>query len=130
MAVFELKADQFDALMSRIKAYGDGAEDIINDEFESFGIPEVKEDVQSLIHPSGRKWKGKKASAAKGSPFTHKKINLGFIVKSKSAYNYLYFPDDGTNTKRHAGRQQFMIRGAEKAAPDIMDRVIARLTDI
>lgn len=129
MARFTIDDKQFEALASRIKAYGDGAEDVINDEFEAFGVPTVKKDIQELIRPSGRRWKGKKASAATGQPFQHKMGNLSFIINSKSAYNYLYFPNDGSNTKRHAGGQNFMMRGAESAAPPIIERVTARLTD-
>lgn len=129
MSVFTMKADDFDRLTARIKEYGDGAEDVINEEFQGYGIPKVKESIQAIIHPSGRKWKGKKASATRGAPFQHKAVNLGFIVQAKSAYNYLYFPNDGSNTRKHAGNQQFMIRGAEEAAPSIIERVTAKLTD-
>lgn len=130
MAVFELKAEQFDSLAQAISRYEGNAEDVINEEFESFGVPTVETNIQELIRPSGRRWSGKKASATRGAPFRHDMANLGFIVRSKSAYNYLYFPDDGSNTKRHAGNQQFMIRGAEKAAPDIIERVTAKITEL
>lgn len=128
-SVFSLTTEQIDDLTVRVKAYGDGAEDAVNEVFESYGVPEVKSSIQELIHPSNRRWKGKKASATKGNPFVHKLGNVSFIISSKSAYNYLYFPDDGSNTRRHAGNQQFMIRGAEKAAPSIIERVTAKLTE-
>ena len=49
------------------------------------------------------------------------------IFKSSPAWNYLYFPDDGSNTVRHRGNQQFMLRGAQDAAPKIADEICTRL---
>lgn len=49
-------------------------------------------------------------------------------VSTTAKFRYLYFPDDGGNTKRHAGDQHFMFRGAQAAAPSVMERCVAALT--
>ena len=56
-------------------------------------------------------------------PFKDEKINLGVWVKNKPVYGYLYFVDDGENTRKHIGNMRFMERGAEAATPRIVDRV-------
>ena len=54
---------------------------------------------------------------------------LSVTIKTVNAYNYLYFPDDGSNTKKHAGNQQFMASGAENASDRIMELCIGHLTE-
>jgi hypothetical protein len=49
-------------------------------------------------------------------------------VHSAKKYQYLYFPDDGTNTTRHVGNQQFFRRGAEDASGEIVDACTEKLT--
>lgn len=128
MAEFRLEQIDFDRLVAHIQEYGDGAEDAINEVFESFAVPEVEERITALLPTSGRTWKGKKRPAKTSKPFIHQMMNLGFIIRTKSAYNYLYFPDDGSNTRKHVGNQQFMIRGAEAAVDSVIDQCLARLT--
>lgn len=125
---FKIEAKDFDRLVAYIQEYGDGAEDVINDVFESFAVPEVEERITALLPTSGRTWKGKKRPAKTSKPFVHQMLNLAFIIRTKSAYNYLYFPDDGSNTRKHRGNKQFMIRGAEAAVDSVIDQCLARLT--
>lgn len=54
---------------------------------------------------------------------------LSVTIKTVSTYNYLYFPDDGSNTKKLAGNQQFMASGAESASDRIMELCIGHLTE-
>ena len=129
MASFELDASEFQRLSDKMQEFGAGSGRIIDDVLHGEGATKIKENILPLIHSSGRTWRGKKPAAAGAQPFTQKNGSLSVEIKSKSAYNYLYFPDDGSNTKRHAGNQQFMRRGAEEAAEDIIDRCIGKLLD-
>jgi predicted small lipoprotein YifL len=61
--------------------------------------------------------------------FTQSNGPLSVTIAARGRYGYLYFPDDGTNTKRHAGNQQFMMRGAENATAQIVDLCIGKLTE-
>lgn len=128
--IFQIDYKNYESLIAAIKDYGDNAEDVINDVFEDYGTERVKEEITPLIHASGRRWKGHTKSAKNSQPFLHQMLNLGFYVRTKPKFYYLYFPDDGTNTRKHASRQQFMIRGAEKAAEDILERCLAKLTEL
>lgn len=49
--------------------------------------------------------------------------------QNKTPYNYLYFPDDGENTYRHNGDQEFMRRGAEEATENIIDQCVSALVE-
>jgi len=87
----------------------------------------IKDKIKPLLPASGRTWRGKKKAASLANPFKHENEMLAVTVKTVPRYGYLYFPDDGSNTKRHAGLQDFMGRGAEAAAPEILDTVLGKL---
>lgn len=128
-ALITLELEEMDRLVAAIREYGDGAEDAVNSVLHGYGAKRIGEEAQKLIHPSGRTWKGKKKSATVTDPFMSQPANLSVTVKTKSSYNYLYFPDDGSNTRRHAGGQHFMRKGAEAATPAIIERCLAKLTE-
>lgn len=125
--IMALDAKDLETLGSSIKAYGEGAEDVINSVLHDFGGTRIKEEIQQLLPESGRNWKGKKAAAKRTDPFITIGSNLSIIVSTKSGYGYLYFPDDGSNTENHIGNQQFMRRGAENATDSIIERCLAEL---
>lgn len=128
-ASISLDFSEVDRLVAAIKDYGEGADDIISDVLYDDGAIYIGEEARDRIHPSGRTWKGKKASATRTWPFVSKHGRLSVTVSTKSTYGYLYFPDDGTNSRWHQGQQHFMKRGAEAAKPKIIDRCIAELKD-
>lgn len=121
-----------DELQRRIEGFGEGAGQRIQEVFTGFAAGEIKENVLPLVHQSGRTFKGHRQSARSAGPekvFTHTVNNLTLIVRTNQTYGYLYFPDDGSNTKRHAGNQQFMQRGMEQATDEIIERCLAALTE-
>lgn len=101
----------------------------INDVLWNEGAPLIQESIQRLLPESGRTWRGKKPAAKRAAPFTQQNETLAVTVKTKNAYHYLYFPDDGSTTRKHVGNQQFMLRGAEEQQSEIISRCIARLTE-
>lgn len=130
MAVFAMDHQDAEELVRRIKAFGDGADDAITEVLHGYGAERIGEEARERIFPSGRRWKGKKKSATAAKPFTSKGSSLTVTVSSKSSYHYLYFPNDGSTTKKHRGQQHFMSEGAEAAMDNIMDRCLARLSEI
>ena len=127
MAELSLQTKELDVMVQAIKDYGDGAEDVINDVLQGYGAERIKEEIQLILPESGRTWKGKRAAAKRVDPFIKVDENLSVTVKSKSAYGYLYFPDDGSSTRKHVGGQEFMWRGALEAQGDIIDKCLDRL---
>lgn len=128
--IFKIDISGVEELQSKIEQYGEGTGQIIQEYLRDDGFKKIASHIPDLIHASGRRWKGKAASAATASyssVFQGSVSGTELTVKSKSKYGYLYFPDDGSNTIRHAGNQQFALRGAEESTDDIISDVVQRL---
>lgn len=131
MAKFELEAKELDKLIQTMEEFGEGSGRIIDEVLHGEGAKAIKEKIAPLIPRSGRSWSGKRGAAASAMPGAFKQDNgkLSVTVAARGAYGYLYFPDDGSNTRRHAGNQQFMKRGAEAAMPDVIEKCLGKLTE-
>lgn len=127
MARFEMDANEVERLFNTVKNFPGNAEKSINEVFHNDAPPIVSEEIKWLMPFSDAVWKGKAPHAKLAKSLTDEKANLSFTVKTTGKYNYLYFPDDGTNTKRHVGNQQFFQRGGENKQTEIIDRCINRI---
>ena len=121
-----LDYEEFDKLFEIMERASD-PETVINRVFHDFAASEIEGEIMPLIPRSGRTWSGKKAPAANTKPFKRLFGNMEVTVKTKSPYHYLYFPDDGTSTRRHVGNKQFMQHGGEAAAPAIAQELTEKL---
>lgn len=126
--IMTLDAESFEVLADSMKRYGEGAEDVVNGVLHDYGGERIKAGIQRFLPESGRTWKGKKAAAKRTDPFVTLGGNMSVTISTKSGYGYLYFPDDGSSTRKHVGGQNFMGRGADDATSDIIDRCLAELT--
>lgn len=128
---FKLDTQQFDTLQRAIQLYSGNAERTVNDVLHNEGGKLINDEIMRLLPESGRTWNGKRTAAKRANPFTQENENLAVIVRTVSAYHYLYFPDDGTTTKNHIGYKgrprEFMYKGAENQTAEIIDRCINRL---
>lgn len=129
MAKLEIDYLAMDELQQAMKAFQGNTEQTINDVLHNEAGELVQNAIQRLMPVSGKSWKGKKKAAKHAKSMTEVKENLALTVKSKKSYSYLYFPDDGTNTRRHAGNQQFFKRGGESQIGEIVNRCIGRLVN-
>lgn len=127
MSSYQIEYVDLETLGERIAGYPGDAEAAINEVLHKKAFLPLTESIKELIHPSGRNWKGKKKAAKETQPFVQRNENLAVQVKSRSAYNYLYFPDDGSNTVHHYGGQNFMIQGAEQKQSDIIDMITEQI---
>lgn len=131
MAVFEFKTDEMERLFNTARNFPNIAEKAINDVFHNEAPPLVSEEIKRLIPVSGKNWKGKEPAARTArSPVAERKDeekNLTFVVGTTNKYHYLYFPDDGTNTRRHVGNQQFFKKGGETKQNEIIDLCTTRM---
>lgn len=128
MARFEMDAREMERLQNAIKNFPGDAEETINSVLHNEGSELIQERITLLMPVSGKYWAGKPAPAKIGKSLRKETGNLSVTTKSTTKYNYLYFPDDGSNTRNHVGNQQFFYRGAESAESEIADRCITRLT--
>ena len=110
-----------------MEAFGEGSGQIITETLHESG-PVIYERINPLIHPSGRTFKGHRSSATQSAwPTYVTSEGMAITVAARGKWHYLYFPDDGANTDRHAGMQDFMMRGAQDAAPEIIERCLGAL---
>ena len=126
----DVKVDynEFDHLDKAVQQYGRKSIKTINEVIHKEAPEIIKNNIQGILPVSGRRWKGKVTDASRTKPFKEDTDEeLSVTVKTKYKYHYLYFPDDGSNTRRHVGNQQFMKRGAEKSRDGIIDICVGRL---
>lgn len=129
MARFELDSREVDRLFQAMKDFQGDTESAINEVLHKEASPLIQESIQRLMPVSGKTWKGKSPPAKTSKSLTDEKGNLYVTVKTTKKYQYLYFPDDGTNTRRHVGNQQFFWRGGESQQSEIVDRCVSRLVN-
>lgn len=129
MSVLDLQIKEFDELQQAVENYSGNTEEAINDILHNEAGLLIQDAVKRLMPVSGKTWKGKKKAAKSANSLTIKKENLAVTVTTQKAYGYLYFPDDGTNTRRHAGNQQFFRKGGESQIEEIKERCINRLVN-
>lgn len=127
--VFILNADEADKLLNAVKEFPDNSEKIINNVLHNEGASLIQDSIRLLIPVSGRTWKGKSSPAKSSNSLRSTDSNLAVTVRSQKKYQYLYYPDDGTNTRRHVGNQQFFLKGAENVSSEIIDKCIKQLTN-
>lgn len=120
--------ETFGQLQERMDALGDRSGAIIDGVLHGKGAEEIRSEIHMLLPESGRRWRGKRTAAKKAkNPFRQEDETLSVTVRTVKGYHYLYFPDDGHTTLRHAGNQEFMYRGAENASDAIVDMCITNL---
>ena len=128
MNPFKLEVLEIERLHQAMKDFQGDTESTINDVLHNEASTLIQEGIRRLIPTSGRTWRGKRPPAKTSKSLKDQKGNLSITVKTTSNYNYLYFPDDGTNTRRHAGNKQFFWRGGQSQENEIVNRCIGKLT--
>lgn len=124
MTLFYIEKEAFERLQSAMENYVGNSEDIINDVLHNQAGQLILDEIKRLMPMSNRNWNGKKAPAKTGKSLMIVNGNLSVTVKTTKKFQYLYFPDDGTNTRNHAGNQQFFLHGAENQTDEIINRCI------
>lgn len=127
--VFGMDAASLEAVQDAIRAFPGDAESAINSVMHGEAGPMIYRRINPLINPSGRTFKGHRASAKSSDwPFYDVSENLAVTVKAQGSFGYLYFPDDGSDTRRHAGGQEFFRRGGEQAAQEVVDACLGAIS--
>ena len=123
--MYKIDASEVESLQRAMKQYAGNVEETVNDVLHNEAGPLIQDSVQRLIPVSDAKKKHAKDAASL------KQVNYNLAVKitTKGKYGYLYFPDDGTNTRRHIGDQQFFRQGGEAVKSDVINRCLKRLSN-
>lgn len=129
-AKLKLEMEQVEKLERALGEYAGNAEKAINNVLHGTGRAMIEEKVLQLMPSSGRSWRGKESPAKTSKSLVGEEGNLSITVKTTKKYQYLYFPDDGMNTKHHAGNQQFFYRSGEAKKDEIIEMCINELTKV
>lgn len=125
--MLKINFSEVERLQEALKNFQGNAEDIINDVLHGEAGDLAQKEIYFLMPFSGAHWKGKKPAAKASKSLRNVLGNLSVTVTTTGNYGYLYFPDDGTSTRRHVGNQRFFERGGEEAVPEIVERCINNL---
>ena len=92
-------ANSWPAIEASIISLASGYGRIIDEVLHGRGAEEIQKRIDQLLPTSGRRWKGKppQAKGAKWQHYTNE--SLAVTVGTTARYHYLYFPDDGSNTR-------------------------------
>ena len=127
MSVFRLDVSEFERLQEAMQQYQGNVEEAINDVLHNQGGQLIHDEIKRLMPRSDRQ----KRHAKDSNSLLIQGGNLSVTVSTKKAFGYLYFSDDGPNTRRHVGKngvpQEFFKRGGESQKEEILNRCIGRL---
>lgn len=125
--MFKVEFGETEKLIQAMESFQGDTESAINDVLHNEAGDLAQEAIRRLMPVSGKRWRGKAPAAKKSKSLRNINSNLAVTVTTSKRYQYLYFPDDGTNTRRHAGNQQFFFRGGQNVQDEIIDRCITKL---
>lgn len=127
--MLKIEVTQVEKLQEAMKGFQGDVEPSINDVLHNQGGGLIQDSIRRLIPVSGKTWKGKAPAAKSSNSLRNINANLAVTVTTAKRYQYLYFPDSGTNTRRHVGNQRFFEKGGEAVKDEIIERCISKLTD-
>lgn len=122
--MFKINFSEVERLQQVLEEYKGDAEKAINDVLHNEAGDMAQEAIYRLM-PRSNKSKGRHAKDSKS--LRNVFGNLSVTVTTAKKFQYLYFPDDGSSTRRHAGNQRFFERGGNAVADDIVERCITKL---
>lgn len=125
--MYNINITEADRLLKAMKEFSGSVEDTINDVLHNEIGDLAQTEIKRLMPVSNKHWKGKKPAAKTSNSLRNLNENLSVTVRTQKAYQYLYFADDGTNTRRHIGNQRFFARGGENIQGEIIDRCTNKL---
>lgn len=126
--MFDINFLAVEEVEKALAEYSGNTEDAINEVFHSEEVNTLAQNAIKALMPKSDKKKGRHAKDSNSL----RKLdgNLSVTIRTQKAFQYLYFADDGTNTRRHIGNQQFFARGGENVKGEIIERCKEKLTTI
>ena len=126
--MFDINFLEVEELGKALTEYSGNAEETINDVLHSEEVNSLAQNAIKVLMPRSNKKKGRHAKDS--NSLRKQDGNLSVTIRTQKAFQYLYFADDGTNTRRHIGSQRFFGRGGENVQGEIVERCKTKLTNI
>ena len=118
--MFNVNLLEFEKLSEALTEFSGNAEDVIDEVFHSEEVNALAQNAIKTLMPRSNKKKG--VHAKDSNSLRKLDGNLSVTIRTQKKFQYLYFADDGTNTRRHIGNQRFFGRGGENVQGDIANR--------
>lgn len=121
--------DDLDNLEQAMKEYEGDSEKQITTYLHGKGYSSFEKAIKNAMPESGKHWKRKAAPARRSNSIRDmdESENLAVTISSAKRYQYLYFPNDGSNTNHHFGNQQFFERGVEQETDNAINDMLELL---
>ncbi len=123
----EVDYGEWEALEEAMKAYEGDVEKKVNGYLHGKGYEAFEKAIRNAMPQSDRKGKTRHAKTSKSIQDKYPSANLTLTIASKKPFGYLYFPNDGSNTKHHYGNQQFFERGVEQKTNQVIEDMVELL---
>lgn len=125
--MFKVNFAEAEKLQKAMQAFQGNTEEAINSVLHGEEVTSLAQKSIYNLMPKSKKKKGKHAKDSKS--LSNITSNLSLTIAARGKWHYLYFPDDGSNTRRHVGNQRFFERGGEAVSGEIADRCINKLIE-
>lgn len=125
---FKVDSNQFTVLEKYIQDIGLDAENIINEYLHTKASNDAISSIKQRINIGKNKHSRKQpqAHAKYGDSLKIMKFNLGFEVKNKKGYGYLFFPDSGQGRSQRITQNIFKT-GLEEQMEKIENELLIQL---
>lgn len=123
---FEIKKEDIEKLDLLFAKVGEQTESITNTFLHETASKKMINSIINLIPVSNRN----KNHAKESSPLESQGINMGIVIRTKSKFNYLGFPDMATGTSRKKEAHKFMEKGLDKEYDGILKELMNELNQI
>ena len=121
--MFALEGEEFDQLVSAMSEYGEGASDIVSEVIHDSGDI-IYQEIDPLIHPSGRTFKGH-SSGAQGSRWQRYDTGEPLAITVAANARYAAKAPSDFAAKKHP--REIGCESAICTVPDSISRLNARM---
>lgn len=122
---FTLNDEDIKKIQAVISESKVNAEKVINNYLRTKAPEEIIPSIVGLMPVSERKKKHAKTS----DPLKYENYNLSIVVKTRSPYWYLQFPNDATGTSERKAPKEFMEKGLEKVKDSMINDMLNELSN-
>lgn len=120
---FEMKQEDLNKIEESILEYGENSEKVINDYLNSVAKNKFMTAIKDYMPVSNRN----KNHAKTSNSIDSISYNLALVIKTKSKFNYLYFPQTGEGTSKGKNPNDFMEKGINKEYDNVINGMLDRL---
>ena len=122
--IFSIKDEDLEVIQNKMREYQGDTEEVINNFLMNEASKIFTDSIINYIPLSNRNKKHAKLS----NPLMHtQKYNLELIIKTKSKFNYLYFPQNAEGTSKGKQPNDFMEKGIDAEYDNVINRLIEKL---